>query len=230
MRYSSLLVLACATATFIACAKGEDPSTHPSGSGGQIVGGGTGGMLLGTDGGDTGGAPGTGGASSANCTAGDYTDPTCGACMEASCMSQCNACVSNTECLAWLNCVVGCSDTTCENACTSQHPEGSEVGLAWIGNSGCIGTQCATPCALDGCGLSTNGTYPECDACIESSCCTQGKACANDAECESALTCVQGCTSGDTACEDNCANQYPTGYQKLIDFFDCLSQMCSGKC
>jgi hypothetical protein len=145
-------------------------------------------------------------------------------------MSQCSACMSNTDCVAWLNCVVQCADSTCESGCTSQHPDGSQVGLAWIGNSGCIGTQCATPCALDGCGLSTNGAYPECDACIESSCCTQGKACANDAECGSALTCVQGCASGDTACEDNCANQYPAGYQKLIDFFDCLSQMCSGTC
>lgn len=50
--------------------------------------------------------------------------PECDTCAAASCVSQCNACNSNADCIGLLGCIMKCSDQTCANNCASQFPNG----------------------------------------------------------------------------------------------------------
>jgi hypothetical protein len=78
------------------------------------------------------------------------------------------------------------------------------------------------------CGLmSANAT---CNACLDSMCCSQAQTCAADTDCTNLLTCIQACAMGDTACENTCAGQHPTGTNELNAVGDCLTNMCPTQC
>ncbi len=225
MKSTHMLLIIGSSLLVVACAQGDSSNNKyvTSGSGGG------GGQIIGGTGGSSGG---TGGSSSGSCSASGYKDATCGACMEAKCTAVCQTCMADTNCTAWLQCAVNCSDATCESGCTSQYPAGEAPALAWLGNSGCISTSCSTECGGSssggGCGLTTNDAT--CDACIASYCCTQGQTCAKDQGCIDVLTCIQGCSSTDTTCQDNCMSSNPTGASELNDFAGCMNQSCSTEC
>jgi hypothetical protein len=69
----------------------------------------------------------------------------CITCMRASCCQLTETCVSDVSCASLLKCLSTCAagDTTCENACGNQYPNGVTPFLAW---GKCIEGSCATAC------------------------------------------------------------------------------------
>jgi len=110
------------------------------------TGGSTGGY--GNTGGSTGGygnTGGTGGGTDCGLTA---SDPTCDACLQSQCYSECAACTSNPDCLVLLDCIYNCyGDPYCEDDCTYYYAGGVNDLLALLGASnGCIALKCSTAC------------------------------------------------------------------------------------
>lgn len=67
----------------------------------------------------------------------------CGACFEASCCAQGQACSSTPGCVALAACLGACADATCFEACQQQHPEGVE---AFSAVASCLSGPCQAPC------------------------------------------------------------------------------------
>ncbi len=149
----------------------------------------------------------------------------CGSCQQATlqqggaCSSTYNACVNNSACSNLLTCLSNCQDQTCADNCwnsagtTAQDLYNNIIGC--ICNTGCA-TECATECggSTGNCGLeSTDAT---CNACLTSSCCSEGAACANNQTC---LDCITGSTT--TGCSSNAAYN---------DFASCLTDNCATEC
>jgi len=208
------------------CAKGEEADDPQAGTGGAIVG--SGGSGVGGSGLGGSGVGGTGGgALPEDCKAAGYTEAACGSCMETNCGSQCAACLNDPNCDAWLTCALACEDITCQDACSQQYPGAETVALNWLSADGCMGLKCATPCDVaPDCGLTSSDA--DCKTCIESFCCTQGKACGDSDGCGNVLDCLQDCT--DTSCEDACMSSDPAGAQLLNTFFECMDASCSVEC
>jgi hypothetical protein len=105
-----------------------------------------------------------------------------------------------------------------EGGTASSSGSGSSSGATCGDVSGLVGTQnldCA-PC-IDGTleGGSLN-------------CCQAATACGND--CQTLLTCITPCASGDTTCVGTCENNTPAGVGAYNDFAACLSQNCTPEC
>lgn len=105
--------------------------------------GGTGGSG-GTGGGGTGGTAGSGG-SSTQCTL-STGDATCDACMNTSCLSQCENCAASPECVAMKECVDQCppNDTGCTWQCAQIG--GVVTYGSLFGQWGCLASSCANEC------------------------------------------------------------------------------------
>lgn len=159
------------------------------GSGGGVTGGSGGGVTGGSGGGVTGGSGGTGGSTTIpECQASGYGDATCGACAEANCATQCEACLGDQACVTWVQCVVNCTDQTCMDACGT-----NAAGDAWLGNSGCLSTACATECGGSSgtqiCDSGLSMSDATCATCLGTNCCNEVKACEADSAC---LACITG--------------------------------------
>ncbi len=74
------------------------------------------------------------------------------------------------------------------------------------------------------------GSSDACNACAQSTCCSQGSACGASAECEALFACIQGCTTGDVTCTTDCQAQSPDGVTPLQNFVNCLSTDCASAC
>ena len=89
---------------------------------------------------------GGGGGSSPQCTASNFPNPVCDACMQANCMAECEVCAANVDCVVLMECINGCFDPVCQQNCAAQYPFGVNDALAWIGASGCGGMMCSAEC------------------------------------------------------------------------------------
>ncbi len=70
---------------------------------------------------------------------------TCDACLDASCCGQTTSCITDSDCVAIVNCYNGCSDATCAAACDSAHPTGLTKLNAVLS---CAQGSCGTTCGL----------------------------------------------------------------------------------
>ncbi len=202
------LLATCAIAVF-SCAQGESLTTPAGGTGGTVLGG---------DGG--GGAPG-------DCPLA-ATDPTCNTCLQAQCKKECNGCATNTACTDLLACVQPCTDTACENTCKGQFPAGEAPLSAYIDStSGCLGTKCSQQCS-SGCTLTTQDAV--CDPCFTTKCEAQCTTASGDANVKALLACYGTCTSGDTACTSACDTQNPQGAAILDTLNTCMQSQCATEC
>lgn len=230
MRILNVVLLTAFQLGLIACAQGE---TIDSGNDAGVSG--TGGAAAGTGGGPV---AGTGGGSVVGGSGGGSSvcelqtqDDACNNCINTTCLAICNDCANDQACLDLLSCMQNCSDATCDNACIGQYPTGEAPLMAFIGENGCMTTSCANDCGSDSCGMTSSDTV--CDDCMNQRCFTECAACANNQSCLDLLTCIQGCTTGDTVCEDNCTNQYPSGLDDLLNFIGsggCLDVNCTTEC
>jgi hypothetical protein len=84
-----------------------------------------------------------GGASAPDaCGGGSYADPTCDACMRASCCLEEAACANDGSCGAVDTCVTQCSDSDCVASCEAIY--GSSVAAANL--DACFAASCANAC------------------------------------------------------------------------------------
>jgi len=74
----------------------------------------------------------------------------CQGCAQSSCGQEAIACVSDSECQAWINCVQTCADPACVAACDATHIAAEPL---YSDLKACLCTSCGTECAaLDPCG------------------------------------------------------------------------------
>jgi hypothetical protein len=144
----------CAScAEYCACAKpfaveACKSSECPDGGGGASGsaggdGGGSGGTgnTAGSAGSGQAGASGGGGSSGVGGSAGE----SCTTCIQTHCKPQYDACATDENCNALMQCASNCSDQACYDACYAQYPIASDA--LKILNT-CIGTYCATECGV----------------------------------------------------------------------------------
>lgn len=151
-------------------------------------------------------------------------ETSCDACLGANCCDVVKTCQADAACNDCL--MNGTADLCGGNAAYETLDE-------------CRASSCGTLChAPQGCGLSTSGTVPTCDACIEANCCAEDVGCTygmdvdhnGSSDCLDVLTCRQNCAVDDSACRDACDAAQPEGAALLNELFGCLSQACGGVC
>jgi hypothetical protein len=80
-----------------------------------------------------------------------FANPPCDNCVQANCLSQCQACAGDAECVALVQCGMLCNpgDSACLNTCANSHPNGLTNGLPFVGpTTGCVATNCASQCPM----------------------------------------------------------------------------------
>lgn len=71
-------------------------------------------------------------------------DSACTACTKAGCCDSFVACGQVAACPNLLSCLAACTDTTCENACIDEHPDGVDLLGAYLD---CVGAECTSDCS-----------------------------------------------------------------------------------
>ncbi|RYZ45882.1 MAG: trypsin-like serine protease, partial [Myxococcaceae bacterium] len=162
----------------------------------------------------------------------DGTSPvlTCDECVDSStqagaCSGTADACFNDTACAALVQCLNGCQDNACGQACAQANQAGLtkyNAIFSCVCTSGCP-TECGgedfcKPAPAEGCGFSfAPPTFPAaCDGCAESKCCDAQKNCVDDAAC---VACATGQST--TGCNTN------TNLQAL---FACIDGTCGTEC
>ena len=171
----------------------------------------------------------TAGDAGGTCGGFTFSSSACQSCFSTSCCSQGGDCASNADCTALDSCIGGCAagDATCENACVTAHPNGSDA-LNALGN--CLSGPCGSACGLGGPDSGTMcGGFSSTDACqstcLLSTCCSVAATCSQNASCLTLFRCVTACNPTDNACVAACGNASPTG----VTDFNALST-CQGSC
>jgi hypothetical protein len=67
------------------------------------------------------------------------------------CAAPANNCLSNQDCVDFLDCIQLCMDESCTNTCVSTHPTGSNLYFLLMDCAMC--TACPVDCALEGQGF-----------------------------------------------------------------------------
>lgn len=202
---------------------GSCGSSGAAGSGGQ-AGAGQGGASQGGAGGKS-GAAGKAGSTGATCGGIGYSDKACNTCYQGSCCELGSACGASPPCQALIDCFGTCTsgDGGCVDSCRQKNLDGLDE-LSAI--EACTFKSCATACGYGGCGFSSSDA--PCDACLQSSCCSQGKACATNASCQALSSCLFSCS--DAACEAKCEAKFPGGMALWDKFLTCLNGPCAATC
>ncbi len=212
------LVMMTTLLSMFACAT-ESSDVNGSGGGGGISS--SGGSTSGTgatagSGGNaassSGAAPGTGGTSAT-------TPNVCETCIDASCSAPIEACESDAECLALLNCLEPCLDQTCADQCLATHAAGkSLLDTA----DACVASTCANEC-----GSGSQAADP-CETCVDAKCAAQLSACTSDPQCSGLWNCYDQCP--DDACAIQCETTFAAGLFKSDAVDMCAEQQCPTEC
>jgi MYXO-CTERM domain-containing protein len=137
-----------------------------------------------------------------------------------SCKAAVDACFNDADCQAFDTCANACAagDSACQQKCATDHPSGVKL---YGGIFDCIcDTGCAQECVADpmcqkpACGF--NFTPDTCDQCLDTKCCAEQQACADDPTCGACFTATPPAT-----CAQNAA--YNT-------FSTCLAKGCNADC
>lgn len=173
------------------------------------------------------------------CSEGMLLDPACDKCNVEKCLPTCNACIQSDTCLNFWDCVDGCHDIACEQQCSDQFPGGRELLLDWLGDAGCVATQCEKECSGGStpteCSFETLGGTgnPACGTCNCDKCRTQCDACIASKDCQAVVQCLSKCV-GDKMCSE-CKTTNPTG-AALYDAWtgsapdSCTRTNCAAEC
>ncbi len=100
---------------------------------------------------------------------------------------------------------------------------GTDAGGGTGGGAGAAG---ATSCG-------DFGTTQTCKDCLTKNCCSQGKACAAQADCSAFITCARQCpnpTDTTSACIQTCATQHGTALGQYNDLLICMDNSCASSC
>lgn len=73
---------------------------------------------------------------------------------------------------------------------------------------------------------------PPCAACSRASCCDEGNACADDADCASLVACLRRCSSIDAGagCFEGCKGDHAAGTKTLSALAACARESCASEC
>jgi hypothetical protein len=167
-----------------------------------------------------------------------------------SCSSQVAACQADSGCTTLSSCLKNCSDSACEQGCSSAAPQGSQTKLNDILTCVCstCSTQCASQCGGGTTGGGTNGATTgattgggttggggSCATCQQmqvgagGACSSQVNACTADTKCNALVGCLNNCT--DMACQQNCASTAGSSSLALYNaIVDCACNQCSTEC
>jgi hypothetical protein len=127
---------------------------------------------------------------------------------------------------AYADCVDGCKEASCFDACEQGNDEGRSYYYTFVG---CLGTHCAKPCALEGTATCGGFYGPACGTCVQQRCCDVSLSCYEDVACVGLWLCSERC-AGDTSCEQACEAQHATSAVTFEALRDCLAASCAGSC
>lgn len=193
-----------------------------------------------------GGAPSSAGADSG--VSGDGASPAgrfgaseCRACLAETCAGSEMACNGEPACASYLTCLDACPvdeqgalDAECARAC--RLPQDAEVEALALHVSDCRDRGYGA-----GCGCSSARTLPPllqqvcpastsenaCHACEDERCCETKQACLADDDCTAFLACLDQCSlSSSAACNVDCGDLYPEGYELFVTRNACVSFRC----
>ncbi len=158
--------------------------------------------------------------SSMGCGDPQSSDPACEMCLEGNCCPQMQHCTGQNPCGQYLQCISGCSNPTCQQACQNALPQGSQQysNLLNCENNSC-GMACNTTNGICDSGLGSGNAT--CDACLGNSCCMQFDA----VEAEG-----QPGTDDLTACFQNHNDPVCTGDPAALAAYSCTKSHCSSVC
>jgi hypothetical protein len=141
-------------------------------------------------------------------------------CLEGNCCQQELRCSGNNPCAQYLDCISGCGNPTCQQACQNGIPQGAQQYKNLLN---CEANQCGQPCnAANGiCDSGLGSGNAQCDACLGNSCCAQYDA----VEAEG-----QSGTDDLTACFQNSHDPLCTGDMIAMAAYTCTVSHCSAVC
>ncbi len=144
----------------------------------------------------------------------------CATCSDAAqtgaCASAVDACIDSTACYDLATCLNECATSECVQGCASTHAAGIPLYNAIIDcTCGTCAEECAAECEGPSCGFQFQDDT--CTACHEANCCSQGVACAENAECTTCVTADEPAAS----CGDNA---------ERTAWFSCLETSCATEC
>ena len=159
----------------------------------------------------------------------------CDPCIQTNCLSSCQTCAANAECVALVACALGCSpnDMNCVSNCANQHPDGVSDAMPFAGPGGCVPTHCQTQCTPGTSTCSFSSGVPACDSCVQSSCLASCTQCTSNPECVLLVQCALQCSPNDQSCISQCASQHPNGLNDASAFAGpggCVSTNCGPQC
>lgn len=108
----------------------------------------------------------------------------------------------------------------CQDACT-YFSHG-----AWTGAAG--GGPSQPPPTSSTCG-GLGSSKAACDSCMHDSCCDEASACGNNSSCLNYWDCYLAC-DGDSLCQSDCEDAYPSGVSPYQGLHDCLIDACYSEC
>ena len=144
----------------------------------------------------------------------------CTSCELAACADRYCACYENTACGLLASCVLACplSDTSCLQACYTQHPDGISDGALLV------------HCAASDCPQACPGYQPlePCTLCLYEECPATMNTCVANAECTQLLLCIDACA--DETCQNQCYADYPAGLRDAAALGTCSQRHCIDAC
>jgi hypothetical protein len=146
-----------------------------------------------------------------------FPDPSCAACVDASCCDAATACAADATCAADLACRSRCgaSDAACRIACAASHPS---TGALAGDLERCLRTQCMPACVT--CGVYGDAVSAACSACMERNACEAVHTCTGSAECDRSAECMLMCP--DPSCIFKCRTTSPPAYNALSFLADVI--------
>jgi hypothetical protein len=174
----------------------------------------------------------------------------CRRCIDSGCCGEFNACLrDNLDCRRLISCLSNCNDgdTVCQDNCVAVS---SQTGVdLLVGLFACIDNRCTTakggsnacdpvPAPDAGPVVTADGGGPVCTdpinatacrVCLDQKCCAQVSQCVSaSSACAQFGSCLDKCL--DTACENQCAMQFPAGVQPLDQLDQCGTANCAQSC
>lgn len=153
-----------------------------------------------------------------------YGLQTCDQCTEAHtfngiCTPDVEACYASPACSSYVSCIQSCNKAGCYVECEQKFPLGATLYDAiyqCVCDSGC-NVECADAgfCNPPVCGLTA--AKPSCNACLETSCCSEAQACSNSPTC---VDCLSSLIPGPSCDSDPATAQYEA----------CLAAQCPDAC
>jgi len=120
----------------------------------------------------------------------------------------------------------GASDEAGTGGTAGVSGSGGDSGAAGGTQDGYTSLACG---AIPILGPQTPSIDEACTTCVDESCCTEAKACGDDAECKAFRVCLEGC-AGAVECADQCYVDHAEGEDPSVVFSTCRNTKCGTVC